>query len=276
VKRVAAAGGLRVGVLASLLSLSLAAGSCSIASSGTGATAVDGGADGGDEVLVFAASSLTEAFAEIGRRFEEANPSATIRFVFGPSDALAAQINNGAPAAVFASASEAWMKTVRDGEPGVTAEAAFARNRLVLITPADNPARIASLEDLGRPGVKLVLPGEDVPAGAYAREALARAGIAEPAAANVVSNEEDVKAVVQKIILGEADVGIVYVTDVTADIEPAVATVFLPRADNVIATYPIAVVAGSEQRGTAASFVAYVRGRGGQDVLRSSGFLPPP
>jgi molybdate transport system substrate-binding protein len=273
VRRAAADGGLPVTILATLLCLSVAGGSCSMASPGAGATAVGGG---GDEVLVFAASSLTEAFAGIGRRFEEGNPSATIRFAFGPSDALATQINNGAPADVFASASEAWMRTVREHGPGVTAEAAFARNRLVIITPPDDPAHIASLEDLGRPGVKLVLAGEDVPAGAYAREALSRAGVAERAAANVVSNEEDVKAVVQKIILGEADAGIVYATDVTTEVEPSVRTVSLPRAADVIATYPIAVVARGERRGTAASFVAYVLGPEGQGVLRSSGFLPPP
>lgn len=270
------AGGLRAAVLAALICLPLAAISCSSDASGARATSIDGRADDGSEVLVFAASSLTEAFGEIGRRFEEANPTVTIRFVFGPSDALAVQINNGAPADVFASASEAWMKTVRDQEPGVNAEATFACNRLVIITPPDNPAGIASLEDLGRQGVKLVLAGEDVPAGAYARQALAGAGVAERAAANVVSNEEDVKAVVQKIILGEADAGIVYVTDLTADVESSVQAVPIPRADNAIATYPIAVVASSEHGELAVSFVSYVRGRAGQEVLRSYDFLPPP
>jgi molybdate transport system substrate-binding protein len=276
VRGIAWTGGVRAGILATLLCLSSAAGSCSSDASGAGAVPVDGGADGGGEVLVFAASSLTEAFGEMGRRFEEAHPSATIRFVFGPSDALAAQINNGAPADVFASASEAWMEAVGDQEPGVSDEAAFARNRLVVITPPDNPAGIATLEDLGEPGVKLVLAGEDVPAGDYAREALDGAGVAEGAAANVVSNEEDVKAVVQKIVLGEADAGIVYVTDVTADVESSLRAVSIPRAYNVIATYPIAVVANTEHGGVASSFVAYVRSPGGRDVLRSYGFLPPP
>lgn len=275
-KRLGWAGGPRAGVLAALLCLPLAAGSCSGDARGAGATSVDDGVGGGSEVLVFAASSLTEAFGETGRRFEEANPTATIRFVFGPSDALAAQINNGAPADVFASASETWMEAVRDQPPGVSDEGTFARNRLVIITPPDDPAGIASLEDLGEPGVKLVLAAEDVPAGTYAREALDGVGVAEGAAANVVSNEEDVKAVVQKIVLGEADAGIVYVTDVTTDVEPSVRAVPIPRADNVIATYPIAVVASSEHGSLAGSFVEYLRSRDGQEILRSYGFLPPP
>jgi molybdate transport system substrate-binding protein len=269
------AGGARAGIVAALLCLSSAAGACSSDASGAGATPVGGGTDGEGEMLVFAASSLTEAFGEIGRRFEEANPSATVRFVLGPSDALAAQINNGAPADVFASASETWMKAVGDEEPGVSGEATFARNRLVIITPPDNSAGIASLGDLGEPGVKLVLAAEDVPAGTYAREALDGAGVAESAEANVVSNEEDVKAVVQKIVLGEADAGIVYVTDLTTDVEASVRALPIPRADNVIATYPIAVVASSEHATLAETFVDYVRSPGGQEILRSYGFLPP-
>ena len=273
-KRIGRVSGLRAGVLAALLCLPLAAGACSSDEPGTGGTPVDEGA-GGSEVLVFAASSLTEAFGEIGRRFEEANPTATVRFVLGPSDALAAQINNGAPADVFASASETWMKAVGDEEPGVDDEGTFAHNRLVIVTPPDDPAGIASLEDLAKPGVKLVLAAEDVPAGTYAREALDGAGVAEQAEANVVSNEEDVKAVVQKIVLGEADAGIVYVTDLTTDVESSVRAVSIPRADNVIATYPISVVASSEQASLAGSFVEYVRSRDGQEILRSYGFLPP-
>jgi molybdate transport system substrate-binding protein len=266
---------LRAGVLAALLCLPLAAGACSSDEPGSGATPVDEAADGGGDVLVFAASSLTEAFGEIGRRFEEADPTATVRFVLGPSDALAAQINNGAPADVFASASETWMKAVHDQAPGVADEGTFAHNRLVIITPPDDPAGIASLEDLGKPGVKLVLAAQDVPAGTYAREALDGAGVAEQAEANVVSNEEDVKAVVQKTVLGEADAGIVYVTDLTTDVESSVRAVAIPRADNVIATYPIAVVASGDQARLASAFVEYVRSRDGQEILRSYGFLPP-
>jgi molybdate transport system substrate-binding protein len=266
------AGGARAGILALLLCLT---GACSGDDPGSGTAQADDGAGGGTEVLVFAASSLTEAFGETGRRFEEANPTATARFVFGPSDALAAQINNGAPADVFASASETWMEAVHDQPPGVSAEGTFARNRLVIITPPDDPAGISSLEDLGEPGVKLVLGAEDVPAGTYAREALDGVGVAGQAEANVVSNEEDVKAVVQKVVLGEADAGIVYVTDLTTDVESSVRAVPIPRADNVIATYPIAVVASSEHATLAGTFVEYVRSPDGQDVLRSYGFLPP-
>jgi molybdate transport system substrate-binding protein len=168
------------------------------------------------------------------------------------------------------------MEVVSDQGPGVSADGVFARNRLVIITPPDDPAGIASLEDLGTPGLKLVLAAEDVPAGTYAREALQGVGVGEGAAANVVSNEEDVKAVVQKIVLGEADAGIVYATDLTADVESSVRAVAIPRSDNVIATYPIGVVASSEQDALARSFVEYVRGREGRGILHSYHFLPPP
>jgi molybdate transport system substrate-binding protein len=229
-------------------------------------------ADGGRVLTVSAAASLTEPFSDIGRAFEREHPDTTITFNFGPSDGLAAQIVEGAPVDVFASASATWMDSVADAV-GVVARVDFAGNRLTVIVPSDNPAGIASLDDLAGEGVQLVVAAEGVPAGDYAREVLANAGIADAALANVVSNAEDVRAVVTTVASGEADAGIVYVTDVTADVEDRIAVVEIPDDVNVIATYPIAVVDGSEEAELANAFVDLVLGEG-QDVLAGYGFLP--
>ena len=226
------------------------------------------------EITVLAAASLTGAFTRIGADFERANPDVTVRFSFGPSDGLATQILEGAPADVFAPASPKYMDQVRSDGPGVTDQVDFARNTLAVIVPSDNPAHIASLDDLARSGVKLVLAAVGVPAGDYARGVLANAGIQEGALANVVSNEEDVKGVVQKVLLGEADAGIVYRTDVTPDISARVREISIPERVNVIATYPIAVIDGSGHTPLAENFVRFVTGPG-QGTLRTFGFLPP-
>lgn len=225
------------------------------------------------DLLVFAAASLTEAFGEAGEVFEHQNPRTSIRFSFGPSDALATQIVEGAPADVFASASPAWMEEVAERGPGVEDRTDFARNRLVVLVPEGNPAGIAGIEDLGGPGVRLVLAAPDVPVGEYGREALAKAGIGEDAEANVVSNEEDVKGVVQKVALGEADAGIAYVTDVTSEVAD-VEAVEIPDDVNVVATYPIAVVRGTDAPDLSASFVDFVLGEG-RRILVHAGFMPP-
>ncbi|HVH53479.1 MAG TPA: molybdate ABC transporter substrate-binding protein [Actinomycetota bacterium] len=226
------------------------------------------------EVTVLAAASLTGAFTRIGAEFEQANRDVTVRFSFGPSDGLATQILEGAPADVFAPASPKYMDQVRSDGPGVTDQAEFARNTLAVIVPSDNPAHVGSLDDLARPGVKLVLAAVGVPAGEYARGILANAGIQREALTNVVSNEEDVKGVVQKVLLGEADAGIVYRTDVTPDIAARVREITIPDGVNVIATYPIAVIDGSDHAPDATAFVRFVTGPG-QATLRTFGFLPP-
>jgi molybdate transport system substrate-binding protein len=259
--------------VAALSALTIAATACSSGSTGSAAGGPTG--SGSTRLTVLAAASLTEAFGRIGRDFESAHRGVTVAFSFGPSDGLATQIQNGVPADVYACASETWMDAVQK-HPGVRGRADFARNRLLIITPKDNPAGIASIQDLGTPGVKLVLAAKDVPAGTYGREALDNAGIARQAEANVVSNEEDVKGVVQKVLLGEADAGIVYVTDLTQDVVPDVHTVEIPKDVNVVGTYPIAVVSGSEQTALAKAFTDYVLGAAGQKTLRSFGFMPPP
>jgi molybdate transport system substrate-binding protein len=242
----------------------------------TGTTGAGGGSGGAEaELTVSAASSLTEAFGKIGNAFEAANPGTTVTFNFGPSDGLAGQINEGAPVDVFASASPTWMDSVQDDGPGVTDRADFAQNRLAIIVPADNPAGIENLDDLTEDGVQLVIAAEGVPAGDYAREIFQNAGISKAALTNVVSNEEDVKAVITKVMSGEADAGIGYVTDVTPDVSDEVTLIPIPDEVNVIATYPIAVVNGSQEADLAQGFVEYVLGDG-QQTLAEYGFLPPP
>lgn len=246
--------------------------SAALAAPACGSNAAPNG--GGITLTVLAAASLTEAFERIGADFEATEDGVAVRFSFGPSDGLAQQIQAGAPADVFASASPMWMDAIAK-DPGVADRTDFARNRLVIITPRDGPAGVGSVEDLARPGVKLVLASEGVPAGDYAREILRNAGIAHRALANVVSNEEDVKGVLQKIALGEADAGIVYVTDVTPQIRDRVDEVAIPDPVNVIATYPIAVVASTPRAMLAREFVDYVSGPKGRAVLADVGFLPP-
>jgi molybdate transport system substrate-binding protein len=238
--------------------------------------ACGGAADGaeGRELTVSAAASLTDAFTEIGVAFEGENEGVDVAFNFGPSDGLAAQIVEGAPVDVFASASGTWMEAVEDG-PGVTGRTDFARNELAVIVPSGNPAGIEDLDDLSAEGVQLILAAEGVPAGEYAREILANAQIADAVLANVVSNEEDVRSVVVKVLSGDADAGITYVTDVTPEVADEIAVIEIPDGVNVLATYPIAVVAGSEEADLARRFVDFVLADG-RRILDAYGFLPPP
>jgi molybdate transport system substrate-binding protein len=167
------------------------------------------------------------------------------------------------------------MDSVQDDGPGVTGRVDFAQNKLAIVVPADNPAWIENLDDLTENGVQLVVAAEGVPVGDYAREVFANAGISEAVLANIVSNEEDVKAVITKVQSGDADAGIAYVTDVTPDVMAEITLIPIPDEVNVIATYPIAVVNGSQEADVAQSFVDYVLGDG-QQILAEYGFLPPP
>jgi molybdate transport system substrate-binding protein len=235
--------------------------------------AADAWGTGETDLTISGAASLTDAFGDIGANFEEENPGVTVTFNFGPSDGLATQINEGAPVDVFASASATWMDAVQDEGPGVSGRADFARNRLAIVVPTDNPAGIEGIDDLAEDGIRLVIAAEGVPAGDYARQIFANAGIADAATANVVSNAEDVRSVVTSVASGEADAGVVYVTDVTGDVRDRIAVIEIPDDINVIATYPIAVVNGSEEADLAQRFVDYVLGPG-QRTLADHGFLP--
>lgn len=238
-------------------------------------------------LTVFAAASLTDAFNEIGKSFEAANPGVTVKFNFGGSQTLRTQIEQGAQADVFASANAKEMDalvadnaSINSAQRLVDANSAkiFLTNRLVVIMPAKNPAGLRALADLSKPGLKLVLAAKEVPAGNYALQALDKldkalgTGFKDKLLANVVSYENDVKQVVAKVQLGEADAGIVYVSDSVA--APELQKIDIPAEDNVIAQYPIAALSQSPNADLAQAFIAYVLSPQGQAILQKWGFLP--
>ncbi|KXK16002.1 MAG: molybdenum ABC transporter, periplasmic molybdate-binding protein [Chloroflexi bacterium OLB14] len=231
-------------------------------------------------LTVFAAASLTDAFTEIGKNFDAANAGVTTTFNFAGSQALRTQIQEGAPVDVFASANNKEMTALIEGS-FVTAESSqiFLSNKLVVILPANNPAGIDSLEDLANAGIKIVFAAEEVPVGKYTREALDLmngsfgADFKDKVLANVVSNEDNVKQVVAKIQLGEADAGIVYTSDAVA--APELQTIEIPAELNVIAKYPIAPLVESANADLAQAFIAYVLSDEGQAILQKWGFAAP-
>jgi molybdate transport system substrate-binding protein len=247
--------------LAALLAVAaLALAGCGGGDDGSGAAAAG-------EIKVFAAASLTAAFTEIGERYS-ANGGTKVTFNFAGSQALATQIQQGAPADVFASADIPNMDKVKDlvGTPQN-----FASNRLQIVVEEGNPKHVKGLDDLASSDLKVVLAAEEVPAGKYARQVLDQAGVT----VRPVSQEDNVKAVVTKVSLGEADAGIVYVTDVTAGGD-RVEGVDIPKDQNVTATYPIATVKATKAPEAAQAFADLVLSAGGQQVLKQYGFLPPP
>ena len=240
-----------------------------------------GPAAGGGTLTVFAAASLTESFREIADSFQ-ADPAGTgVRLNLGGTEQLAMQLEQGAPADVFASADLQWMEQLRQRDLIEGSPVVFAGNRLVVVVPRRNPAGISRLEDLARPGLKLVLAAEAVPAGHYSREALARLGRApgfpsdyrRKVLANVVSEEENVKGVLAKVQLGEADAGVVYHSDALA-VAGSVRELEIPDPYNVAARYPIAVVRGSPASDAARRFVSFVLSATGQAVLARHGLVP--
>jgi len=229
---------------------------------------------------VFAAASLTDAFTQLGKKFETVHPGIMVTFNFAGSQALRTQIEEGAPADVFASASKTEMDTlVTDGfiVPGTSQ--VFLNNKLIVILPANNTAHVTKLQDLANLGIKLVLAAEEVPVGKYARQALDQMNgqfgtdFKDKVLANVVSNEDNVKQVVAKVQLGEADAGIVYTSDAVA--APELKTIEIPSELNVIAQYPIATLTKSTKTDLGTSFIEYVLSSDGQAVLQKWGFAPP-
>lgn len=232
-------------------------------------------------LTVFAASSLTDAFTEIGKNFEAANPGVTVTLNFAGSQALRTQIEEGAPADVFASANKTQMDAVITASRVTEGtQQVFLTNKLVIILPADNPAGLEKLEDLTKPGIKLVLAAEEVPVGNFARQALDLMNgsfgtdFKDKVLANVVSNEDNVKQVVAKVQLGEADAGIVYTSDAVA--APDLKTIEIPVELNIVAKYPIAPLTKSANADLAAKFIEYVLSPDGQVVLQKWGFAPAP
>ena len=238
-------------------------------------------AAGPTELTVFAAASLTGPFTELGRQFEVDN-NVKLRFNFAGSQQLAQQIKEGAPANVFAAAHRRHMDAVIDaGRVRRGTEQIFAGNRLVVIYPKDNPADLSQLQDLAKPQVKLVIAAKAVPVGEYTLEFLAKASALPQYTAaynknvlrNVVSYEENVKAVQTKVVLGEADAGIVYSSDVTPDVADRLGRIEIPDELNVLATYPVAAINDSANDQLADLFIAYLLSPEGQAVLFRYGFI---
>jgi molybdate transport system substrate-binding protein len=231
-------------------------------------------------ITVSAAASLSRVFPQIGAAFEHQQGGVAVQFSFAGTDAIAAQIEQGAPIDVFAGASASYGEGLAS-KGLIDMPAAFCTNSLVVVVPADNPAGISSLQDLTRAGVKLVIGAQTVPIGAYTRKVLvALDGIygsdySPQVLANVASNEDNVEGVITKVRLGEADAGFVYVTDAQSAAN-AVKTIELPPGAQATAVYPIAVVRASRIVSVAQQFVDFVTGPRGQQLLRAAGFGPPP
>lgn len=230
-----------------------------------------------------AAASLTAAFQEIGRQFESQHSGVKVEFNFAGSQQLAQQIAQGAPGDVFASANTTQMEAViKGGQIDPSAARIFAKNRLVVIFPKNNPAGLTRLQDLAKPGIKIDLAAKQVPVGLYAldflekasRDAAFGASFKEDVIKNVVSYEDNVKAVLTKVSLGEADAGIVYTTDAAAAPGGSIGQMEIPDAFNVIASYPIAVLKENKNPALAGAFVNLVLSPGGQEILKKYGFLP--
>ena len=232
---------------------------------------------------VFAAASLTEAFGEIGKQFEAQHAGTSVVFNFAGSQQLAQQLASGAPADVFASANKKQMDAaINSGQIITNTTQTFVNNRLVMIYPTDNPASLAQLQDLRKPGIKLVLAAKEVPVGQYALDFLDKAvqdqafgaSFKDDVLKNVVSYENDVKVVLTKVALGEADTGIVYTSDVSGGNASKVGQIEIPDALNVIAKYPIATTKDSPHPELARAFVDYVLSPEGQTILAKYGFIP--
>lgn len=235
-------------------------------------------------LTVFAASSLTDAFTEIADLFEVQNPGTEVLLSFAGSSELATQLAEGAPADLFASANGQQMQNARDAGRIAGEPVYFLTNSLVVIVPADNPAGIETLADLAAEGVRFISAAPGVPIRTFTEQLLAKAA-ADPAygasfrgavMGNLVSEEANVRQLAAKVALGEADAGIVYKSDVTADIAGQVGVVAIPEAVNVVAVYPIAVVDDSENIEIAQAFIDLVLSAEGQQILARWGFGPAP
>lgn len=224
---------------------------------------------GSVQLTVFAAASLNESFTELGQEFEAGHPGTDVRFNFAGSSTLARQLQRGAPADVFASANQEQMRDVVDAGL-VSGPAQFAGNKLRIVTPAGNPADVDGLEDFSDKDKTIALCAEQVPCGAAAREAFAAAGV-EPVPDTL---EQDVKAVLTKVALGEADAGLVYVTDVAAA-GGDVAGFDFPAADAAVNEYHIGALEQAPHQEAAAAFVDFVQSRQGRQTLAEFGFMVP-
>jgi molybdate transport system substrate-binding protein len=232
------------------------------------------------ELTVFAAASLTEPFTEIGKQLEAAHPGVKVIYNFGGSQTLRTQLEQGARADVFVSADSVQMDLARQNGVVQGETPIFVKNRLVVIVPQENAGKVMAFSDLARPGLKLDLAAPRVPVGNYSRQAFSKANIeygadfAERVLRNVVSEEDNVRQVMTKVQLGEADAGIVYVSDVTPKVSHAVRMIPIPDVYNQIATYPIALTREVQNRAAAEFFLNFVLSAAGQTVLKTHNFIP--
>jgi molybdate transport system substrate-binding protein len=247
--------------------LAASAGALALAAALTACGGSDDSSSGDTHLTVFAAASLTSTFDQLKTQFEQAHPGVQVDIDYDGSSTLVEQIQGGAPADVFASADEANMQklgdTAQDPKP-------FATNVLEIATPPDNPAHITDFADLGKPGAKVVICAAEVPCGA----ATAQMEQVTNTTIKPVSEEQSVTDVLGKVSSGEADAGVVYVTDVKAAGD-SVKGVPIAQADKVVNTYPIATLQGAKQSDLAQQWVQMVLGSQGQQVLKAAGFGAP-
>jgi molybdate transport system substrate-binding protein len=233
------------------------------------------------ELTIFAAASLAGVLDEVKDAYGASHPGTTLTISTDSSAALATQIEQGAPADVFLSADTTNAQKLVSGGFSTGEAVVFASNKLVIAAPADNPARVSSPADLAKSGLKVIAAGDEVPITKYAKQLVANlakepgypAGFEAAYAANVVSKEDNVKAVVSKIEIGEGDAAIVYATDAKASTD--VSTIPVPDSANVTARYAGVVVGASPDQEPARTFLAWLTGPDGQAVLSRFGFLPP-
>jgi molybdate transport system substrate-binding protein len=234
------------------------------------------------ELTVFTAASLTGAFGEIGQMYKN-ETNISVAFNFDGSQALRTQMENGAYADVFASANEKQMKAAKnDGLMNNSSVVIFTKNKLSLIVPKGNPARIINLSDLAKPGLKIVMGTKDVPVGDYALQIISKLGndsaygpdYKTKVLANVISQETNVNYVVTKVVLGEADAGFAYVSDITKNLTSKVDKIDIPDEYNVIAQYPMGILLESKYPVESQEFISLVMSDKGKAVLEKYGFAP--
>ena len=232
------------------------------------------------KLTVFAAASLNKVFPQIAAAFQQTHAGVKFTFDFAGTDTLTTQIEQGAPADVFAGASTKYGDEL-SGKGLIDAPQIFATNALVVVVPAANPAHITSLRDLTKPGVKLVVGDATVPIGAYTRKVLGNldatygASYSTKVTKNIVSEALDVTSILTSVSLGNADAGFVYVTDAQSA-GSQVKTIALPAAAQAVADYPIGVVKASKSATVAQQFATFVLGAQAQAILKAAGFGPPP
>jgi molybdate transport system substrate-binding protein len=261
--------GLGAAALAASVAVSLAACSSSPTTTAAAGASPSPAAKPSGTVVVFAATSLTAAFDKIASQFEAANPGVHVKFNYNGSSSLATQITSGAPADVFASAAPGNMTTVTDKSLTTGAPKDFASNEAEILVAKGNPGHIKTVKDLANPALKVVLCAPQVPCGVVAAQVFKNAGVT----VKPVSEEQNVGGVVTKVTLGEADAGIVYVTDAMAN-ESKATGVPIPASENATTQYPIAEIKDAPNAKGAAAFISYVLSAPAQQVLKSFGFMP--